>query len=284
MRRISSRTGQDGWRPQDGHVLAPLDLIRRIDGHDVMLPLCVERVEDFLLRRATRRVPLSVGETVTLGVSLVRGFAAWHAIGRGTGEWWLTDGGRPVLACGSSGLEVPRHTAELLRSLAEGSPCASALTFAAEAVSGSRVSVHDLRDAEDALFGDRRRQSRSRRRCSDRGAPATSPASGGMTRAGRAGIALDDEPGRPTWVDTMARHVDADLADTVSRVTTGVWRRLRTPRAGTRRPWLFAGGAAAAVLAAGLLWPDRCRRPGDSGRRRAGRSREHRGDRGDRAP
>ena len=143
-----------GWlAPQDGHVVVPLDLIRRIDGHDVMLPLCVERVDDFLLRRATRRIPLSVGETVTLGVSLVRGFAAWHAIGRGTGEWWLTDGGRPVLACGSSGIEVPRHTAELLRSLAEASPCASALTFAAEAVSGSRVSVHDLREAEDALFG-----------------------------------------------------------------------------------------------------------------------------------
>ena len=247
-----------GWQaPVDGHVVAPLDLIRRVDGHDVMLPLCVERVADFLVRRTGRRVPLSVGETVTLGVSLVRGLSTWHAIGDQAGEWWLTDGGRPVLACDPAGRPVPQHTADLLRALSDGGPCASALMFAAEAVTAGRVSVHDLRDAEDALFGVAAAEPlatailgpRSARDASvfERGAPPLS--------ARTVGTPLDAEPERRAWVDVMARHVDADLADAVSHVTTGLWRRLRTPRAGGRRPLILAGGAAAAVLAVGLLWP-----------------------------
>ena len=64
--------GPGGMPIADGHVLAPLDILRRQDGHDVLLPVCTERLEDFLLRRAGG-AELAVGEAVTLAVSLLRG-------------------------------------------------------------------------------------------------------------------------------------------------------------------------------------------------------------------
>lgn len=239
-----------GWHaPPDGHVLAPLDVIRRSDGHDVMLPLCVERVEAFLARRAASRVPLSIGETVTLGVSLVRGIAASDDVVRATGEWWLTDAGRPVLATGASEREAAAHTSELLHVLAAGSACAEALAVAAEVVGRSRVSAYDLRDAEDGLFAVAAPEPLATTLLGPRAARDLVP----FDRTSLAGLD-DGEPG-PGWVNTLARHVDADLADAVSRATTGLWRRLRTPRSGSRRPWLLATGAAAVVLAAGVMWP-----------------------------
>ena len=247
-----------GWRAgADGHILAPLDLIRRSDGHSVLLPLCSERVQDFLVRRTARRVPLSVGETVTLGVSLVRGFSAWHAIGDDRGEWWLTDGGRPVLACGAGQRGVPRHTAELLRSLADGGPCSSALAFAAEAMTGERVSAHDLQDAEDALFAVATAEPLATALLGPRTAREVVAVERGVRAIPNPGssAALSEDARRPTLMDSLAQHVDADLADAVSRATTGLWRRLRAPRVGRRRPWVVAGSAAAVVLAAGLLWP-----------------------------
>jgi hypothetical protein len=59
---------------------------------------------------------------------------------------------------------------------------------------------------------------------------------------------------------SLLRGVDEELADTVSRATTAVWRRVRPgdrpARATSRRaPWLVAGAVAAAVLAGGVLWP-----------------------------
>ena len=87
-----------GWdAPADGHVLAPVDIARRVDGHDVVLPVCAERLEEFVRRRATR-MPLSAGEAVTLGVSVLRGCAQIANAPGTTGEWWLDDAGRPVLA------------------------------------------------------------------------------------------------------------------------------------------------------------------------------------------
>ncbi len=239
-----------GWKaPPDGHLLAPLDVIRRSEGHDVMLPVCAERVEDFLTRRKATRVPLSVGETVTLGVSLVRGFAAGDAIGRMTGEWWLTDAGCPMLAAGASDRDVAAHTGDLLRALAADSPCASALDIAADAVGAPRLSVHDLREAEDALFAVAAAE------------PLVTAPTGPRTARELVAMdrtpvgALDDGVRSVTWVDVVARQVDSDLADAVSRATTGLWRRFRTGPRGPRRPWLVATGAAGVVLAAGLLWP-----------------------------
>ena len=64
---------------------------------------------------------------------------------------------------------------------------------------------------------------------------------------------------RSLW-QTLVAGVDNDLAETVSRATTAVWRRLRRGRAtkrpsSRRAPWLVGGAVAAAVLAGGALWP-----------------------------
>ena len=64
----------------------------------------------------------------------------------------------------------------------------------------------------------------------------------------------DDVPPRPLWQSLVGR-VDADLADTVSRATTAVWRRLRTPTRSRRAPLLVGAAVAATVLVGGALWP-----------------------------
>ena len=239
-----------GWlAPADGHLLAPLDIVRRREGHDVVLTSCVERVEDFLARRAAARVPLSTGETVTLGVSVIRGIAEWDGAGRGTGEWWLTDAGRPALASGVSGRDAGVHTAELLRALAEASRCSGALTLAVRAIESSRLSERDLRDAEEGLFAVSAAEPLATTVLGPRAARD-------VTRLERSAVPTDDDGrGRRSWADVIGRHVDADLADSVSRATTGVWRRLHAPQERSRRPWLFAAGSAAVILTAGLLWP-----------------------------
>ena len=69
--------------------------------------------------------------------------------------------------------------------------------------------------------------SRSPLRCSRRGARESSRGNGATTARtprGPSGV----------FVDAVSRHVDADLADLVSRITTGLWRRLqRRPATGT---------------------------------------------------
>ncbi|MGM1016408.1 MAG: hypothetical protein ACQEW8_02580 [Actinomycetota bacterium] len=85
------------------HVAGPLDVARRHDGHDVLLPWCTERVSVFLGRRRSSGDALTSGEVATLGASLLRGV---REIGTrpSAGEWWLADDGRPlfVFAGGSS--------------------------------------------------------------------------------------------------------------------------------------------------------------------------------------
>ena len=78
---------------------APVDIVRRADGHDVALPVCTERLSDFLTRRAA--TPLSAGERLTLAVSVARGVHELAAGGTDAacpGTWWLTEAGQPMLA------------------------------------------------------------------------------------------------------------------------------------------------------------------------------------------
>ncbi|MET0741361.1 MAG: hypothetical protein ABWZ26_07405 [Candidatus Nanopelagicales bacterium] len=243
----------DGWAgwvaDPEGHILSPLEVVRRADGHSLALPLCVERVADFVVRRAASRVPLSVGEVVTLGVSLIRGIGELLIEPQATGEWWLTDAGRPVLVTDVSDTAAPAHTSQLLQSLDPDPRCNAALAGAVQALESERRSAHDLRTIEEQLFA-----------IADPEPLATSllgpRAARDLFTLDREPVAAIDDDARPTtWVEALARHVDADLADVVSRATTGVWRRLRRPREGSRKPWLLAAGAAAAVLVTGLLWP-----------------------------
>lgn len=239
-----------GWDADpSGHLLAPLDVVRRADGHDVLLPVCTERLEEFLARRAGG-TELSIGEAVTIAVSLLRGLTELPPASTGVcGTWWLTDAGRPVAAAGTGAPSLEEQTATHLRELAAAAPSlAAVLADAAAAMTDPRRRARELERAETAIFA-----------VSDP-LPLATTTFGPRRARDRAAIDAWDEaedapPAHPPWMHSLARHLDADWADLVSRTTTGVWRSLRTPRPGRRRPWLLAGGLAGVVLAGGLLWP-----------------------------
>ena len=239
-----------GWGADPaGHLLAPVDVIRRAAGHDVLLPVCTERLEDFLARRSAG-AELSIGEAVTIAVSLLRGLTELPPASTGVcGTWWLTDAGRPVAATGTGTASLEEQTATHLRELAADAPSlAAVLADAAAAMTDARRRARELERAETAIFA-----------VADPLALATTTF--GPRRArDRAAIhtlveAEGAAPAPPSWIHSLARHLDADWADLVSRTTTGIWRSLRTPRPGRRRPWLLACGLAGVLLAGGLLWP-----------------------------
>lgn len=110
-----SISGWAGWEHAgDDHVAGPLDIVRRSDGHDVLLPWCTERAASFFGRRAAADAALASGEMTTLAASILRGLgelarAAGHDE---TGEWWLTDDGRPTFVIGAG--ETARAAAAAL--------------------------------------------------------------------------------------------------------------------------------------------------------------------------
>ncbi|WP_449408320.1 hypothetical protein [Microbacterium maritypicum] len=103
LRDAEGLSGWGGW-PYAGaqHVAAPMDVVRRADGHDVLLPWCTERITVFLGRRARQGNVLTAGEISTLVVSVLRGVGELDAgpPGARRGEWWLTDEGCPVVVIG----------------------------------------------------------------------------------------------------------------------------------------------------------------------------------------
>lgn len=114
--------GWEGWRfGGSEHVVGPLDIVRRAQGHDALLPWCTQRVSTFVGGRAAAGEGLSPGECSTLLVSL---FRALGELGRedagvgATGTWWLTDDGRPVFVLGE-GDEARRGVAMLVAQLGE---------------------------------------------------------------------------------------------------------------------------------------------------------------------
>lgn len=236
-----------GWAADPGgHVLAPTDILRRSDGHDVLLPVCIERLTDFLDRRGG--LDLSAGEGVTLAVSLLRGAAELSSAADAAGAWWLTEAGRPVFATDTRGAGHREATADLLRRIAREVPVLEeALIDAAAALDEGRRG-RALERAEAALFA-----------VAEPTALATTTF--GPRRARHRPVGASDEvteespSPRAAWPFDLSRHLDAEWADVVSRATTGVWRALRSPREGRRRPWLLAGGLACAILVGGLVWP-----------------------------
>ncbi|MCP2636859.1 hypothetical protein K0817_009835 [Microbacterium sp. HD4P20] len=237
-----------GWdAAAGGHILTPLDIVRRIDGHDVLLPVCTEPLEAFLRRRAIR-MPVGAGEAVTLAVSVLRGCAELAATPEIAGEWWLDDTGRPVLASELSSRRALDAAAEALRSVVVDARLERVWDLALRAISAQRVSARELLDAEDALFAAAAPEPLTTVTLSPRSAVDAAPTS----RDTAAAVAA--EPPRSTW-QTLVGHVDADFADTLSRVTTGIWRRARARERPRRAPWVVGGAVAAAVLAGGALWP-----------------------------
>lgn len=96
-------SGWAGWEHAgDEHVAGPVDLVRRSGGHDALLPWCPERVEALVVRRAAADGALSAGEVTTIAVSLLRGLGELgDAGGDASGDWWLTDDGRPMFVIGA---------------------------------------------------------------------------------------------------------------------------------------------------------------------------------------
>ncbi|MCC2032177.1 hypothetical protein [Microbacterium allomyrinae] len=238
------------WRGWDasssGHLLAPLDLARRVDGHDVVLPVCTERVEDFLRRRASR-APLTAGEAVTVGVSILRGCADVINVPETTGEWWLDDAGRPLLATDASDRRALEAAASALRSFVVPARVERAWDAAIGAVTRERMTARGLADAEEELFAAAAPEPLSTLTLSPRTALD-------VGAAGRDGAVFETDPPRSLWSSLVGR-VDSDLADTVSIATTALWRRMRVRTSSRKAPWLVGGVVAAAVLAGGALWP-----------------------------
>lgn len=239
-----------GWDASpDGHVLGPVDVVRRVDGHDVLLPLCTERVDTLLARRGVE-LALTPGEIVTVTVSALRGMAEITARDRGpaTGSWWLTDEGRPVFVDDADGPAAAATTTDLLDRLAADAtkPLADAVQHAIALVAEPRALAHELDGAEERLFdvaaaealGTAPLAAQRRQR------PASDPDATTAVDVPRA------------WWTTVLASVDADFADAFSRATTGLWRRMRRPaRRSRRRPWALAACLGAGVIAVGLMWP-----------------------------
>lgn len=238
-----------GWTAQpDGHLLQPVDLVRRADGHDVVLPVLTTRLVDLAQRRRSEGRDLLDGEAVTLAVSLLRGLeevrTGWPDE---RGEWWLTDAGFPALVTGCGSIDAADATRAALEEVAEGRP-ATPWHDVLEAARRPRIAARELARLEDDLFAF----------ASARAVDMTARPSAAGEGAGRERWRDDIEPAAPrTLWEQLGRHVDADLADVFSRATTAVWRRLRSrPGGGSRRRvWLLAAAVAAVVVLGGLLWP-----------------------------
>ncbi|WP_121149432.1 hypothetical protein [Microbacterium sp. AG1240] len=236
-----------GWTAQDhAHLLAPVDIVRRSDGHDVVFPLLTESVTQFLQRREDAGAPVTGGEAVTLAVSIVRGLSA--SLERNEcaeGEWWLTDDGRPLLVEGVGHETAREASARLLGTMAESLPrtrlgaVLSELADAARQADAARIDA----ECEDALFG-----------CADPEPLLTEVL--GPRRARH--LATTSETGQATserslW-QRLAFHMDADLADTASDAVHAIVRRIRRSPS-RRRAIVIAVVIAGLIAAAGMLWP-----------------------------
>jgi len=240
-----------GWSVQPGgHVLAPLDVVRTLSGHAALLPVCTERLDDFVRRRATR-APLSGGEAVTLGVSILRGCEQLIGAPDASGEWWLDDAGRPVVAVDAAPRSAREAAGEALAAAVD-PRVEPAWRAAQDAVAAERLTRRHLEEAEAELFRVTAAEPLvtvvlGPRRAVDEASVAGAVGPGAASPSG-------DETPRGLW-HRLAAHVDADLADTVSRATTAVWRRARAESRARRAPWFVAAAVACGVLAVGAFWP-----------------------------
>ncbi|MHC9044160.1 hypothetical protein ACYX8G_06245 [Microbacterium saperdae] len=292
--RVDAATlaGWEGWRfGGSEHVAGPLDLVRRAQGHDVLLPWCTEKVSAFVGRRTAADVGLSSGECSTLLVSLFRALEELGedgAMENATGAWWLTDEGRPVFVLGE-GVEARAGVTLLVAQLGEN--CADKTLgrllgvvqeglrtnleqqqrrvprLLLEKWEGEVLEVAAPRVLRRAMFAPERADTVARAALRGESSPLPSHRVAGSTRGGRVprGVTRDRARAR-----TSAGRF-ASVPGDVMRWVRGCARALRPPtrrertgaptvQRGTvprprRRSLLVAAGAAIAVLLGGLLWP-----------------------------
>lgn len=158
LRPAEELAGWEGWRFAGAdHVAGPVDIARRSDGHDVLLPWCTERVLTFLARRSAAGEALSRGEVGTLVGSLLRGIDEIGELDGGapsTGEWWLTEQGRPVFVIGAGG-SARRRARDLIERMLSGGgdrTMTRVLTAVCEGLAQERVPRRLAQRWEDDLF------------------------------------------------------------------------------------------------------------------------------------
>lgn len=259
------------------HVAGVRDIMAGAADQRVLLPWCVEPVDVFLARRAGAGSALVPGEIVTLVGSLLRGVVevGGHPV---TGRWWLDDRARPLFAPG------------------EGASCAAAAGALVETV---RVGCGD-RALERVLgricagLADHRAVAHSIEEWEGELTELAAPRA--LEREVRAPERVRDIPVhravlerdlgggddssrlrervRERWTVLAQRVRWTVLAQRVSdRVPRRPLRGVRSPASGSgmakghaarpprRRMLLIGVGAAALVLAGGMLWPSAGEKP-----------------------
>ncbi len=247
------------------HVLAPLDVVRRVDGHDVIVSDVAESLTTMCGRRDSARSGWSRGEVVTIAVSLLRGIVELEDARVGadaTGEWWLTTERRPIFVLSEQG-EAARASARVIISrtidACDDRVLARHADTITEALERPQLLSRRLDDIEGSLFEAAAPQ------------PLAEHAPARDVTAPRQ-IDLEEEPAASHFVrDLLERHVDGRIADlyaeTVAMIVRAVpGRSAKRPRKqattnpsdqkpAKRAPLIVAAVAGAAVLAGGLLWP-----------------------------
>jgi len=275
------------WRVRGGeHVLAPLDVARTPEGHDVLLPHCPARL-DAVIARSGRSLP--AGAVVTAAVSLIRGAAEARRCEFTTGRWWVDAAGQPLLAPG--GDLWTAETAALLGELVEGTSGAlrAAVLDAAALVTEADPPSRRHDRVEEALFD---AAEPSPLRWTTEEAVGEEPAPRRVTslRHAMAGLETEDGAEETGAVDRQAawatRLVDRDVVVRAHGAVAGVGNALsgfvagarahrrarsrgstartdvdrpaRSPRRGRgrRAPLIVAAAVGIAVTAGGLAWPD----------------------------
>ncbi|WP_434811296.1 ubiquinol-cytochrome c reductase iron-sulfur subunit N-terminal domain-containing protein [Microbacterium sp. bgisy189] len=247
-----------GWRAAaDGHVLAPVDLALAGDGTAVILPVCTMRLDADAVATA--------GEAVTVAVSLLRGATEADGLAGDAGSWWVTADGRPVLALTGS---VPWRpdTVALLHRLADAMPdIEPQLRRASDVIADARRLARDGAACEGDLFAAAEARPLAQRELREQHAPTPN------RRRAREADRAPSTAGAPAsgrWFDVF---VDLELGERARELLARPRRAIRKrpasangPESGApapsgsgsrRRVLLLATGAAAAVLAAGALWP-----------------------------
>ena len=240
------------------HLLAPCDVVRRADGHDLELPWCREPLARLLDARAAQGSPLSGGELVTLAVSLLRGAReAWDGVPPEqeplAGRWWVDDDARPLFAPSAEGAPVAAEAARLLERAATHTRDRVLLRLMSEvrvALERPRRLHRVTEELEDALFD----------------AFAPRPLEKAEARPRALSAVLDEDPVtddllRPASGGVLSTAVghftDTAFADAVGEAldrARGGLRRI-TSAGGRRLPIAVGAVAAVTVVAAGLLWP-----------------------------
>lgn len=281
---VEQLTQWPGWAFSDAeHVCGVLDIRRRADGQDALLPWCTGRIEAFLGRRQIADAPLTPGELGTLVASVLRGVRELGTEESDvTGDWWLTGDGRPIFVHGEGGTARARTASLVERSAQHTSDRATirVLDDVAAALRQPRHHVEDERRWEEELFAiaapralrldvfapERAGEISAQRMTSAPPAPRT-------RRATR-------RQGREVTPSDRWRRLVAAVYERVTDVIARLPRLMRVPTGGSttarsttersttarsttahhtkpsrRRALLLAGSLGAAVLIIGLMWP-----------------------------